>query len=84
VAKTYDDVTELGPIVGPAAPLLDGLLATAPGPYELAAHEPNAALVAAAKARGFTEALRVTPMFIGGPPAWDLSAYGGVAGLEKG
>lgn len=88
VAKTYADVTEVGPIVArdpaDAARVLDSLLWAANGPCEMAVPGANAAAVALAKERGFTTAFRTIPMFLGEPPAWSLAAYYAAAGLEKG
>lgn len=88
VAKTYGDVTEVGPVVArepaDAARVLDSLLAASPGPYEMAVHGANARALALARERGFAPTFRAIPMFTGEPPAWRLDAYHAAAGLEKG
>lgn len=88
VAKTYADVTEIGPVVArepaDAARVLDSLLAASDGPHEMAVPGANAAALAHARARGFARAFRTVPMFRGEPPAWSLASYHAAAGLEKG
>lgn len=84
VAKTYPDVTEIGPVVSQTRAegwaLVDEILRATRGPHELALHRPGPE----ATARGFTLTFRAIPMFHGGTPAWDLERYQAAAGLEKG
>lgn len=87
-AKTYADVTELGPIVaterGAGAGLLDALLALTQGPYEMAVLDAHPAALAAAEKRGFERAFATRVMFHGEPPAWRPRSLFAAAGLEKG
>ncbi|HUR69545.1 MAG TPA: GNAT family N-acetyltransferase [Candidatus Thermoplasmatota archaeon] len=84
IAKTYADVTEIGPVVAQtphaAWGLVDDILRATPGPHDMALHRlsPDAAR------RGFVPAFRAIPMFRGGAPSWDLARYHAAAGLEKG
>ena len=84
VAKTYADVTEVGPVVAQtthaAWGLIDDLLRATPGPHEIALHRVGPE----ATRRGFVPAFRAVPMFRGGAPAWDLARYHAASGLEKG
>lgn len=84
VAKTYADVTGIGPVVAQtphaAWGLVDDLLRATHGPHDLAAH----AMTGEARRRGFSPLFRAVPMFHGGAPAWDLARYHSAAGLEKG
>ncbi len=87
IAKTYDDITELGPIVatnpGDGDVILDALLHEAGGPYEATVLGENRAAIAALEARGFERAFRTVPMFRGQPPKWDAATLMLAAGLEK-
>lgn len=84
VAKTYQDVTEIGPVVAKTSHaawgLIDDILRNTPGPHDLAVH----AMTKEATRRGFVIEFRAIPMFGGGAPDWDLSRYHAAAGLEKG
>lgn len=84
VAKTYPDVTEIGPVVAVARAdawtLVDEVLRRTRGPHDLALHRPGPE----ALARGFHATFRPIPMFHGGGPSWDLERYHAAAGLEKG
>lgn len=88
VAKTYSDLTEIGPLVASAPKvaedLLDALLAATPGPHEATALGANRRALAHLEARGFRRAFRTVPMFRGQPPAWRVGSLGAAAGLEKG
>ena len=84
IAKTYYDVTEIGPVVAEreedAWAVVDELLRDTPGPHDVAVHgAPHAGWAA----RGFSPLFRAFPMYTGGPPAWD-ARYHAAAGLEKG
>ncbi len=87
IAKTYSDLTELGPLVAPnaqgAAALLDALVAQTPGPHEATALGANAHALAALEARGFHRAFRTVPMFRGPAPTWHPAKLAIAAGLEK-
>lgn len=84
IAKTYADVTEIGPVVaseGDAArEVVDALIAHTHGPHDAAVH----ALAAGWAERGFETQFRAIPMFQGGAPRWSLDRYHAAAGLEKG
>lgn len=84
IAKTYYDVTEIGPVVAErpedAWAVVDSLVRETPGPHDAAVH----ALGAGWTERGFTPMFRAIPMFAGGAPSWDLARYHAAAGLEKG
>lgn len=84
VAKTYADVTEIGPVVAQTAHaawgIVDDLVRTTRGPHDMALHR----VAREAERRGFVPMFRAVPMFRGGAPAWDLSRYHAAAGLEKG
>lgn len=84
IAKTYADVTEVGPVVAQTSHaawgLIDDLLKTTTGPHDIAANT----LTKEAERRGFVPSFRAVPMFRGPPPAWDLARYHAAAGLEKG
>lgn len=84
IAKTYADVTEIGPIVADEADdareIVDSLLAQTHGPHDAAVH----AFSAGWRERGFVPQFRAVPMFRGGAPRWDLARYHAAAGLEKG
>lgn len=84
VAKTYADVTEVGPVVAQtphaAWGLIDDLLRATTGPHDIAVNT----ITKEAERRGFVPMFRAIPMFRGPPPAWDLARYHAAAGLEKG
>lgn len=84
VAKTYADVTEIGPVVAQTSHaawgLVDDLVRATTGPHDIAANS----LTRDAERRGFVPMFRAIPMFRGPPPAWDLARYHAAAGLEKG
>lgn len=84
VAKTYADVTEIGPVVAQTAHaawgLVDDLVRATAGPHDIAANT----VTKEAERRGFVPMFRAKPMFRGPPPAWDLARYHAASGLEKG
>jgi len=85
IAKTYSDVTEVGPVVAEdpldAWRVVDALLRDTHGPHDVAVHAP---VPPGWAARGFTPNFRAVPMFTGGAPRWDLTRYMAASGLEKG
>ncbi|HVM45896.1 MAG TPA: GNAT family N-acetyltransferase [Candidatus Thermoplasmatota archaeon] len=85
VAKTYYDVTEIGPVVSEAPTdawaVVDELLRTTSSPHDVAVHGPPPHGWAQ---RAFSPLFRAIPMFSTAPPSWDLRRYHAAAGLEKG
>lgn len=85
-AKTSAALTELGPVVAEDEDardaLLDGLLASTPGPHEATTMDEGA--MEALMERGFDRRFRTVPMFRGEPPAWRPERLVAAAGLEKG
>lgn len=86
-AKTYPDLTEIGPVVGigrdEQEAVLDALLATTGGPHEATLLGATRHARRAFEERGFASSFRTVAMFRGAPPRWEPAKLLTTAGLEK-
>lgn len=85
VAKTSEQLTELGPVVATTErardALLDDLLGDTPGPHEATTMDEGT--MEALLERGFDRRFRTVAMFRGPAPTWHPERLCAAAGLEK-